>query len=304
MISEVRACATAPHDAAALTMGERLDRVDRSCRHAGRWSNPTLPNPVLSVVVPAFNEARTILRTLADLREHLERRSHSYEIIVAADGTDGTREKVAELGRTDARLSVLGSPERRGKGRGIRLAVARARGEIVGFTDADGKTPAEEMDRLLPWLDEGYDLVIGSRGVPGSRLEVLQPLHRRIGSRAFGVALHLLLGLWDIRDTQCGFKFFRGPVARDLFGRQRIDGYMFDVEILHLAERCGYRIKEVGVRWRDDADSRLDLVSGNWQNMIDMLRIRFDDYGRPRQTPARGPEAAPGPAPAGNGDTL
>jgi len=116
--------------------------------------------------------------------------------------------------------------------------------------------------------------------------------------------MHLTLGLWDIRDTQCGFKFFRGPVARDLFGRQRIDGYMFDIEILHLAERAGYRIKEVGVRWRDDADSRLDLVSGNWRNMIDILRIRFADYGRPPKAPAPVPGSGAGPAPAGNGDTL
>jgi len=105
--------------------------------------------------------------------------------------------------------------------------------------------------------------------------------------------MHLTLGLWDIRDTQCGFKFFRGPVARDLFGRQRIDGYMFDIEILHLAERAGYRIKEVGVRWRDDADSRLDLVSGNWRNMIDILRIRFADYGRPPRHRHRSPDPAP-----------
>ena len=269
----------------------------------GRNATPILSSPVLSLIVPAYNEVRTIQRTLADIQAHLDGRSVRYEIIVAADGTDGTREKVMEIGKADARLTVLGSPERTGKGRGIRLAAARARGDIVGFTDADGKTPAAEMDKLLPWLDEGYDLVIGSRGVSGSRVEVPQRLHRRIGARAFGVAMHLVLGLWDIRDTQCGFKFFRGSVARDLFGRQRIDGYMFDVEILHLAERAGYRIKEVGVRWRDDADSRLDLVSGNWRNMMDILRIRFADYGRPPQAPAPVPESATGPAPPGNGDT-
>jgi dolichyl-phosphate beta-glucosyltransferase len=116
--------------------------------------------------------------------------------------------------------------------------------------------------------------------------------------------MHLTLGLWDIRDTQCGFKFFRGPVARDLFRRQRVDGYMFDVEIMHLAERAGYRIKEVGVRWRDDADSRLDLVSGNWRNMIDILRIRFSDYGPPRTAAdARTAETELGHRPVEDGDT-
>jgi hypothetical protein len=92
--------------------------------------------------------------------------------------------------------------------------------------------------------------------------------------------MHLVIGLWNLHDTQCGFKFFRGEVAHDLFGRQQIDGYMFDVEVLHLAEHSGYRIKEVGVRWHDDGDSRLNLVAGNWRNMLDILRIRFTRYSR------------------------
>ena len=102
-----------------------------------------------------------------------------------------------------------------------------------------------------------------------------------------------LVGLHDIRDTQCGFKFFLGDVARALFAHQRIDGYMFDVEILHLANRSGYRIKEVGVRWRDDGDSRLDLVAGNWRNMLDVLRIRFARYP-PRAVASPSAWPAPG----------
>lgn len=239
----------------------------------------------LSLIVPAFNEAGRIRGTLQAMRSHLEALGLSYEIIVAADGDDGTRGIVAEMAAGDGRLSVLGGPERGGKGRGIRLGVARARGRLVGFVDADDKTPIEEMDKLLPWLDRGFDVVIGSRGLADSRVEVPQALYRRVGSRAFGMAMHALLGLWNVRDTQCGFKFFRGDVARDLFARQRIDGYMFDVEILHLANRSGYRIKEVGVRWRDDRDSRLDLVAGNGRNLLDLLRIRL----------ARYPAASPGP---------
>ena len=241
----------------------------------------------LSLVVPAYNEAGRIRQTLESMRSHLEARALDYEVIVAADGDDATREIVAEMARGDGRLTVLGSPERGGKGHGIRLGVARAHGRIVGFVDADDKTPIEEMDKMLPWLDQGFDLVIGSRGLADSRVEVPQAFYRRVGSRAFGVAMHLILGLWDVRDTQCGFKFFRGDVARDLFARQRIDGYMFDVEILHLAHRSGYRVKEVGVRWRDDGDSRLDLVAGNWRNLVDLLRIRV----------ARYPAASAGPAP-------
>lgn len=252
--------------------------------------------PYLSLIVPAYNEARSIGRTLAATQAYLDRQSFTYEIIVAADGDDGTRELVADLALRDGRLSVLGSPGRGGKGRGIRLGVARARGQVIGFADADYKTPAEELAKVLPWFARGYDVVIGSRGLDESRVEVRQPLYRRLGSQAFGVCMHLLLGLWEVRDTQCGFKFFRGPVARDLFARQRIDGYMFDVEVLLLAARSGYRIKEVGVRWRDDGDSRLDLVAGNWRNLLDILRVRF---GRPparpaarREAPAQGKRAA------------
>jgi dolichyl-phosphate beta-glucosyltransferase len=240
--------------------------------------------PYLSVIVPAYNEVQKIRDTLVSVKSYLERAGGGYEIIVAADGNDGTRELVGGLAMADYHLSVLGSAERGGKGRGIRQAVARARGKVIGFVDADNKTPITELDRVLPWFAQGYDLVIGSRTMSDSRIEVPQPFYRRLGSRAFALAMHLVIGMWDIRDTQCGFKFFRRGAALDLFRRQRIDGYMFDVEILYLARRAGYRIKEVGVRWRDDGDSRLQLVSGNWRNMIDIFRIRLGKY----PPPARG----------------
>jgi dolichyl-phosphate beta-glucosyltransferase len=237
--------------------------------------------PELTVVVPAYNEARSIQGTLGAIRAFLDGTGRSYEVIVAADGEDGTREAARALAAGDPRVAVIGGPRRGGKGKGIRDGVALARGRIIGFVDADYKTPIEEMDKLLPWLDQGFDAAIGSRALADSRIERPQPWHRRIGSKAFGVGMHVTVGLWHVRDTQCGFKFFRGPVAKDLFARQRIDGYMFDVEILHLAARSGYKVKEVGVRWQDDGDSRLDLVAGNWRNFVDILRIRFGSYPPP-----------------------
>lgn len=228
----------------------------------------------LSLIVPAYNEAKSIRRTLGLVRDYLDRQPFAYEIIVAADGDDGTRELVAELACCDQRLSVLGSVERGGKGRGIRQGVARARGQIIGFCDADYKTPIEELDKVLPWFCEGYDIVIGSRCLAESRIEVPQPLYRQLGSRAFALAMHTLLGLWHIHDTQCGFKFFQREVALELFRLQKIDGYMFDVEILAIARRLGFRIKEVPIRWHDDGDSRLDLVSGNIRNVRDIFAIR------------------------------
>ncbi len=238
--------------------------------------------PHLSLVVPAYNERAVIGRTLDALQAYLNRQPYAYEILLSIDGDDGSRELVRDRARGDARVRVMGERPRRGKGRGIRDAVAVASGCFIGFADADDKTPIEDLDTLWPWFAQGYDIVIGSRALRASRIEVPQPLYRRVGSQGFGLAMHAIVGLRSIVDTQCGFKFFRGDVARDLFSRQRVDGYMFDVEVLWLAERLGYTVKEAPVRWRDDGDSRLDLVAGNWRNMLDLLRIRF---GAPRLRP-------------------
>jgi dolichyl-phosphate beta-glucosyltransferase len=238
--------------------------------------------PYLSVIIPAYNEAQRIAETLSQVRAYLDRQGHDYEVIVAADGDDGTREIVADLAASDQalgeRLTVLGSAERGGKGKGIRDGVRRARGQYIGFVDADYKTPIEELDKLLPVLEGGCDVVIGSRAVGDSRIIRPQPLYRRWGSKAFKWIMRAIVGLYGIGDTQCGFKFFQGRVAKDLFARQRIDGYMFDVEILRLARKLGYSIKEVGVRWQDDGDSRYDPIAGTWRNARELLRIRFMQY--------------------------
>jgi dolichyl-phosphate beta-glucosyltransferase len=235
----------------------------------------------LTVVVPAYNEAASIAATLAGIVAYLETKPYQFEVIVAADGNDGTRELVREIGARDARIKVIGSPERRGKGHGVREGFHLAHGDVIGFVDADNKTPIEEFENVEREFAKGADLVIGSRGLRDSRIERAQPTYRRLGSKLFALGMHAVVGLSGIVDTQCGFKFFRRHVALDLFSRQRIDGYMFDVEVLHLAMQARYRIAEIAVRWRDDGDSRLQLVSGNMRNLADLLRIRFGRYGAP-----------------------
>ncbi len=227
--------------------------------------------PDISLILPAYNEVRTIAGTLRETVEYMERRGRRYEIIVAADGDDGTRETARELAKCNPAILVIGDKGRRGKGRGIREGVAVSRGAIVGFADADNKVPISELDRIEPFLKD-YDLVIGSRAMAASQVERRQPFYREIGGKGFGIFMRLVTGL-PIGDTQCGFKFFRRDVALDLFSRQRIDRYMFDVEVLSLAWRLGYRIREVPIRWRDDADSRLQLLLGNLHNVIDVLKI-------------------------------
>jgi dolichyl-phosphate beta-glucosyltransferase len=234
--------------------------------------------PRLSLIFPAYNEAKSIGRTLGLAFDWLDTQGYDYEIIVSADGEDGTREAARALGEErgkQSKLTVIGETRRAGKGRGIRAGVKVARGEIIGFSDADNKTPIEELTKILPYFDDDYDVVIGSRAEAGSDIKKRQPLYRRLGSKGFALAMHVTTGLWHVKDTQCGFKFFRGDVARDLFARQTIDGYMFDVEILALAKNAGYRLREVGIKWQDDGDSRLDLVAGNWRNMRDLLQIAY-----------------------------
>jgi dolichyl-phosphate beta-glucosyltransferase len=230
--------------------------------------------PDITLILPAFNEAKSITTTVAEVKQFFESRQLRFEIIVSADGTDGTREIVARLAETDARIRVIGQPERLGKGRGIREAVEIAQGQIIGFADADNKVPISEFDNLYRQFSKGFDIVIGSRGIDPSRVERKQPLYRQLGSKGFSVFMRAVVGLRKISDTQCGFKFFKRHVAKDLFRRQKIDGYMFDVEILALSEQLSYLIKEVPIRWRDDGDSRLQLLSGNLQNVADIFKIR------------------------------
>ena len=233
------------------------------------------PITCLSVVVPAYNEVRSIEATLRDLRAYFDTRPYDFQIIVAADGDDGTRELVREIAAGEPRISVIGSPQRCGKGAGVREGIRLATGDVVGFVDADNKTPIAEFNRFEPYFADGYDVVIGSRALRESQVERPQPLYRRLGSKVFAFGMHTVVGLNGIVDTQCGFKFFTRKAADAVFGRQRIDGYMFDVEILHLALALGLRVAEVPVRWRDDGDSRLPLVSGTIRNFVDLLRIRF-----------------------------
>jgi dolichyl-phosphate beta-glucosyltransferase len=233
-----------------------------------------IPTPDITLILPAYNEAATIGATILQTADYFDARGLRCEIIVAADGTDGTREIVREMARGDPRLCVIGEERRRGKGIAIRQAVALAGGAWIGYMDADNKVPIEEFGKIEPHLKAGCDLVMGSRAMPESHIERRQPWYRRLGSAGFHHLMQAVVGLPGIHDSQCGFKFFQRAVARHLFCCQRIDGYMFDVEILALAQRFGYRIVQVPIRWRDDGDSRLELVRGNLRNLIDLVRIR------------------------------
>ena len=233
----------------------------------------------VSLILPAYNEVARIAGTISEAVRYFEGRNTTYEIIVAADGGDGTREKAREMARSNPAIRVIGENARRGKGRGIREAVEIAGGRIVGFADADNKVPIGEFDKIEALLQAGIPVVIGSRALGTSRVERRQPWYRHYGAKGFRVFMRAAVGLWNVSDTQCGFKFFPREVARQLFSLQKIDGYMYDVEILTIASKIGYEIREVPIRWRDDADSRLDLVAGNIRNVVDIFKIRMGTLG-------------------------
>ena len=235
--------------------------------------------PPLSVVIPAFNEARRLPATLARVGEHLAAQGRPHEILVVDDGSsDGTADVARSAG---ADVRVLRHEPNRGKGYAVRRGMLAATGARRLMTDADLSTPIEELARLEAELDRGWDVAIGSRAVAGARVEVHQPAYREAMGRVFNVLVQVLL-LPGLADTQCGFKLFTAGAADTAFGACRLDGFCFDVEALYVARRRGLRIAEVPVVWRNDAATRVSLGGGGTA-FLDLLRIRIaatrGDYG-------------------------
>lgn len=231
--------------------------------------------PKISVVIPAYNEAERIDKTLSLIESFFQERNNLKEIIVVDDGSmDSTSEIVQERATGLPYLKLVRNSQNQGKGFSVREGILRASGDMVLFSDADLSTPIEELDKLLPWLDSGYEIVIGSRGLKESDILVHQPFYREYMGKIFNLWVRLT-AIRGIKDTQCGFKLFRGDVARDIFARQKTKGFGFDVEILYIAQKLGYRIKEVPIRWRNDARSRVNPILDSAKMFRDLLRVRF-----------------------------
>lgn len=234
--------------------------------------------PGLSIVVPAYNEARRLLGTLPHLIAYAGSLGEPAEIIVVDDGSvDGTSDVATELGRASGLVSVLRSPENRGKGASVHRGMLAARHAHVLFTDADLSTPIEEAGKLRVALERGADVAIGSRRLAGSDVQIRQPWLRGLAGRTFSGLVSLLL-LPGIGDSQCGFKAFHRPVAWEVFGRQRLEGFGFDAEVLWLARRLGYRVAEVPIVWRDDPRSHVRLVRDSGGMLLDLGRIRLNAW--------------------------
>ncbi len=208
----------------------------------------------LSVVIPAFDEETRIVTTLRTIRAYLEARPYASEVIVVGDGCgDRTCEVASACLRGREGDRVLDRAENRGKGFSVAEGVAASRGGFVLFSDADLSTPIEELEKLWPEMERGADVVIGSRALPGSDVQVRQNRLREGMGKVFNVFVRLFV-LRGIKDTQCGFKLFRRRAALDIFPRLKLCGFSFDVEALYLARKRGFRIAQVPVIWRNCAD--------------------------------------------------
>lgn len=229
----------------------------------------------LSVIIPAFNERERIEKTIREIDAYLAQRYGRYEIVVSDDGsTDETCGIATRLQAQGLPLRLLRGDRNRGKGHALRRGVAASAGDLILMTDADLATPIDELPQLTACIANGADIAIGSRGLSASRLVVRQPFYREAMGRLFNLLVQVLL-LPGIYDTQCGFKLFRGPLARRLFAQMAIDRFAFDVEILGLAARGGYRIAEVPVRWAHMNHSKLSLGRDGLGMFRDLITITY-----------------------------
>lgn len=245
------------------------------------------PELKLSIIIPAYKEAHKLERDIQAAADFLATQSLAGEILVVDDGSPDDTAALAKALLADfPELKVLSYQPNRGKGYALRYGITRSRGRNVMFADAGLCVPYDNALIGLKMLElKMGDLVHGSRRMRGS-VRRQQPLYRRIGSKVYGLVIHTLMGVpWYISDTQCGFKLYRGDVARRLYSEAFTDGFMIDIEIILRALAAGYLILEFPVLWSNDADTRYDPIRGTGRNFLELMAIRWrlsDKRHRPR----------------------
>lgn len=230
----------------------------------------------LSVIIPAYNEERRIGSTLKSIDEYLRRQNYDYEIIVVNDGSrDGTAQLVMNLKSEIRGLRLLDNKENVGKGRVVKQGMLEAVGELRLFTDADNSTSISHLDVFMPKISEGYGVVIGSIGVAGHKVATgSEPVWRRIAGKMGNLFIQIV-AVPGIQDTQRGFKLFTAEAVLDIFPRLTIARWGFDVEVLALARKFKYKIKELPVDWKNDPNSKVGLWA-YFQVLMETVKIRIN----------------------------
>lgn len=242
---------------------------------------------MISIIIAAFNEERRLPGTLLRIVEYMNQRGTPFEIVVVDDGSSDRTAAVSNLMSVRfPTIRTISYGRNRGKGYALRTGVLSSRGESVLISDADLSTPIEEVSRLAPFLEEpGCEVVIGTRALQLSRIIRRQPWWRQGMGRIFNRIVRLFV-LDGFSDTQCGFKLFRGTAARRLFDQARINRFAFDVEILALALKRGYRVVEVPITWSNSPASTVHPLRDSLLMLRDLVRIRIIMKRQQRQAPA------------------
>jgi dolichyl-phosphate beta-glucosyltransferase len=228
-----------------------------------------------SIVIPAYNESARLGATLERVLAYVHAQGWDAEVIVVNDGSrDNTAEIVKNFAEKDPALRLIENPGNRGKGYSVRNGMLHAQGKVVIFSDADLSSPIEEAPKLLQALESGADIAIGSRWLRAETQTQRQPLHRQLFGRIFNLLLRLTLGL-HFADTQCGFKAFKRTAVDAIFPLQKIERWGFDPEILFLARKLGFKVKEVPVAWGHSGDTRINPVIDGSKMFQEMLRVRW-----------------------------
>jgi glycosyltransferase involved in cell wall biosynthesis len=224
----------------------------------------------LSIIIPAYNEAKRLPASLVKVRQYLEAARWDFAEVVVVD--DGSADSTVQVAR-DAGVRVLQNPGNHGKGYSVRHGMLQAKGEWALFTDADLSSPIGEIEKLWSAAEtHGAQVAIGSRALDRSLVGVHQPLLREAVGRVYNAAMRLIAGL-DFKDTQCGFKLFQTSAGREVFSRQQLDGFGFDVEALFIANRRGLKTVEVPVRWDNVEGTKVSLWLG-FAAFLDLLKVR------------------------------
>jgi len=229
----------------------------------------------LSVIIPAYNEEKRIGSALSGIYGFLKTKNYDYEVILVDDGSsDKTilRAQDNELAKIN-KLKIIRNASNKGKGFSVKNGILNSTGEYVLFSDADLSAPIEETDKLFNHIEKGYDIVIGSRSVKDSNVKTHQPFYREGMGRIFNFFVNLLL-MSGFRDTQCGFKLFKGNIAREIAKELTINGFCFDVEMLYIARKKGYKVAEVGIIWENSLQSKVRIINSSVFMFVDLLKIK------------------------------
>jgi glycosyltransferase involved in cell wall biosynthesis len=246
-------------------------------------------NPLLSLIIPAYNEGMRLPKTLPQVAEFVAAQPFGVEVIVVNNNSsDNTAEIAQEFAKQYPYMRLL-DEQRQGKGAAVRTGLLAAAGDYLFMADADFSMPVEEIAKFLPPHLSGYDIAIGSREAPGA-VRYNEPGYRHLMGRVFNFYVKLM-AIPGLEDTQCGFKCFRREVALDVISYQTIDGWAFDVELLYIALRRGYRIVEIPVNWYYRSNSRVSPIRDTVEMVREVLRIRLNHWNGRYDPPPPRPEA-------------